>query len=95
MALSEPSRWMPACRRKLTERKSIRKVIGRIFELDTGIRFAAVYQDQYLLAGSMRKGVDAYDPDDPYGVDIQLAKMDEIARVWQRWFGRLDTINLR
>jgi hypothetical protein len=43
----------------------------------------------------MRKGVDAYDPDDSYDVDMKLAKMGEIARVWQRWSGHLDTIILR
>lgn len=43
----------------------------------------------------MRKGVEAYDPEDSYDVDMQLAKMGEIARVCQRWFGRLDTIDLR
>jgi hypothetical protein len=79
----------------MTGRRSIRKVIDGIFELDAGIRFVAVYQGQYLLAGGMRKGVDAYDPDDSYDVDMQLAKMGEIARVWQRWFGHLDTISLR
>jgi hypothetical protein len=46
----------------VTGRRSIEKIIGGIFELDGGVRFVAVYQDQYLLAGGMRKGVDAYDP---------------------------------
>lgn len=34
----------------VTERRSIRKVADGIFELDTGIRFVALYRDQYLLA---------------------------------------------
>ncbi len=78
-----------------TERKSVRRFIDAIFEVDGGIRFAAVYQGQYLLAGGMRKGVDPYDPDDSYDVDMQLARIGEITRAWQKWFGHLDSISLR
>ncbi len=78
-----------------SERRSIRRIIDGIFDLDSGIRFVAVYQDQYLLAGGMRKGVQTYDPDDSYDVDMQLAKIGLITRAWQRWFGSLGSISLR
>lgn len=76
-------------------RKSLGKVIDGIFDLDPGIRMVAVYQGQYMLAGGMRKGVDSYDPDDAYGIDMQLSKMGEMAEVWQTWFGKLEMLAFR
>jgi len=66
-----------------------------IFAIDPGIRMVAVYQGQHMLAGGMRKGVESYDPDDSYDVDMQLSKMGEIARAWQSWFGELESLTLK
>lgn len=76
-------------------RKSLDKVIEGIFAMDPGIRMVAVYQGQYMLAGGMRKGVESYDPDDAYAIDMQLSKMGEIAQGWQSWFGRLEGLTLK
>ena len=76
-------------------RKSVERVIEGIFAIDPGIRMVAVYQGQYMLAGGMRKGVKAYDPDDAYDIDMQLSKMGEIAQEWQSWFGSLDGLTIR
>ncbi len=86
---------MPRSKSRMSERRSIKRVIDGFFELNKGIRFVAIYQDQYLLAGGMRRGVGAYDPDDSYDVDMQLAKIGAITRAWQRWFGDLQSITLR
>ncbi len=76
-------------------RKSLEKVIEGIFEMDPGIRMVAVYQGQYILAGGMRKGVESYDPDDAYDIDMQLSKMGEIAQGWETWFDRLEGLTLK
>lgn len=76
-------------------RKSLEKVIEGIFDLDPRIRMVAVYQGQYILAGGMREGVQSYDPDDAYAIDMQLSKMGEIAQGWQQWFGQLDALTLK
>jgi len=78
-----------------SRRQSLERVIGRIFEMDKGIRMVAVYQGQYMLAGGMRKGVDSYDPNDAYEIDMQLSKMGEIARSWEQWFGELSALVLK
>jgi hypothetical protein len=79
-----------------TQRRGLRKTIDEIFELDGGIRFVAVYQDQYLLAGGMRTGTPPYDPDDEaHEIDLQLGRIAEIAGSWQRWFGNLGALVLR
>lgn len=40
--------------------------------------------------------MESYDPDDDApDVDLQLAKIGEIAGTWQRWFGKLSTFVLR
>lgn len=76
-------------------RKSLEKVIEGIFDMDPGIRMVAVYQGQYIIAGGMRKGVESYDPDDAYGIDMQLSKMGEIAQGWEKWFGQLEALTLK
>ncbi len=44
----------------------------------------------------MRPALESYDPDDDaHDVDLQLAKIGEIARTWQRWFGKLSTFVLK
>jgi len=78
-----------------TLRKSLERIIDGIFAIDSGIRMVAVYQGQHMLAGGMRKGVESYDPDDSYDVDMQLSKMGEIARAWQSWFGELESLTLK
>lgn len=78
-----------------TVRKSLERIIDGIFAIDPGIRMVAVYQGQHVLAGGMRKGVESYDPDDSYDVDMQLSKMGEIARAWQSWFGELESLTLK
>ncbi len=61
-----------------------------IFKHDKRIRFVSIYQDQNLLAGGMRPGVESFDPEgDAREIDLQLAKVGEITRAWQPWFGRL------
>jgi hypothetical protein len=79
-----------------TQRRLLAKTLEDIFELDRGTRFVAFYQDQYMLAGGMRKGTQSLDPDDEaHDIDLKLAKTGEIARSWQRWFGDLEAMVLK
>ncbi len=78
------------------QRKSLIKLIDEIFAADVRIRFVALYQDQYILAGGMRKGSSSIEPEEEaQDIDLQLAKIGEITRSWQKWFGSLDAIALR
>jgi len=91
-----PDYEVPQSSKRRVQRRSLEKLIQEVFNLDDRIRFIAVYQDQYLLAGGMRESLESYDPaDDAHDVDLQLAKIGEIARAWQRWFGKLSTFVLR
>jgi len=76
-------------------RKSLERVIEGIFDMDARIRMVAVYQGPYILAGGMREGVDSYDPDDAYDVEMQLSKVGEIAQGWEKWFDRLQALTLK
>lgn len=77
-------------------RRSLARVIQAIFDLDPSIRFVAVYQDQYLLAGGMRKGTASLDSEeDARNIDLQLSKIGNIAKSWQRWFGILELLVLQ
>ncbi len=72
------------------DREHLNRLIQGIFKHDKRIRFVSIYQDQNLLAGGMRPGVRSYDPEaDAREIDLQLAKVGEITRAWQPWFGRL------
>lgn len=83
-----------ASRRK--QRQYLTGLIDKIFRVDPRIRFVAIYQDQYVLAGGMRKGLASFDPEiESQDIDLQLAKIGEITRSWQRWFGTLDALALR
>jgi hypothetical protein len=83
-----------ASRRK--QRQYLTSLIDKIFAVDPRIRFVAIYQDQYVLAGGMRKGLTSLDPElESQDIDLQLAKIGEITRSWQRWFGTLDALALR
>ncbi len=76
-------------------RRALGRQIDKVFELDSRIRFVAVYQDQYMLAGGMRSGVQSFEPEEQaMDVDLRLAKVGEIANAWQKWFGNLDGIVL-
>jgi hypothetical protein len=82
-----------ASRRK--KRLYLAGLIDKIFAVDPGIRFVAIYQDQYMLAGGMRKDRMTYDPEEEANdIDLHLAKIGEIARSWQRWFGTLNALVL-
>jgi hypothetical protein len=76
-------------------RKSLEQAIEGIFDIDPGIRKFAVYQGQHVLAGVMRKGVESYDPEDAYNIDMQLCKMGEITQGWEKWFGQLEALTLK
>lgn len=77
-----------ASRRK--RRAYITSLIDKIFEVDPGVRFVAIYQDQHMLAGGMKGGRSSYDPEEEaYDIDLQLAKIGEMTRSWQRWFGSM------
>ncbi len=80
---------------KQAQRRSVEGVIEKILAMDLGIRMVAVYQGQYMLAGGMRQGVQPYDSDDAYDIDMQLSKMGEFARQWQTWFGKLEGLTLK
>lgn len=83
-----------ASRRK--QRLYLNGLIDKIFAVDPRIRFVAIYQDQYVLAGGMRNGLTSFDPEvEAQDIDLQLAKIGEITRSWQRWFGTLDALALR
>ena len=84
----------PQTNRKF-QRRWLERAIDKVFEVDDGIRFVAVYQEQYMLAGGMRKGTASYDPEDEaHEIDMQLSRIGEIARSWQRWFGTLRALIL-
>jgi hypothetical protein len=79
-----------------TRRKVFAKTLDDVFGIDKGIRFVAVYQGQYMLAGGMRKGTRSFDPEEEaHDIDLKLARIGEIARSWERWFGGLKTLVLR
>jgi len=78
-----------ASRRK--RRAYITSLIDRIYSASPGIRFVAIYQGQHMLAGGMRRGLSSIDPEEEaYDIDLQLAKIGEITRSWQRWFGNMN-----
>lgn len=80
-----------ASRRK--RRAHITSLIDRIFGADPGIRFVAIFQEQHMLAGGMRRCRPSLDPEEEaYGIDLQLAKIGEITRSWQRWFGGMNAL---
>lgn len=80
-----------ASRRK--RRAHITSLIERIFSVDTGIRFVAIYQEQHMLAGGMRDGRSSLDPEEEaYDIDLQLSKIGEITRSWQKWFGNMNAL---
>ena len=73
-----------------SKRIALNRLIDGIFDLDEGVRFVAVYLDQYMLAGGMRPGLSSFDPDEESReVDLQLSQTGEIAQSWQKWFGQL------
>lgn len=78
------------------QRVYLRGLIDKIFGADSGIRFVAIYQDQYMLAGGMRPGQSSFEPEETaHDIDLQLSKIGEITRSWQKWFGSLDAIALK
>jgi len=78
------------------QRRTLLRLIDRVFEVDPGIRFVALYQDQYIIAGGMRKGRSSLDPEEEaHDIDLQLARIGEITHSWQKWFGSLDTLAMR
>ena len=87
---------MPSKLRGNAVRRALAKLIDEVFGLDAGIRSVAVYQDQYMLAGGMRQGRSSFDPEEEaLDIDLQLARIGEIATEWQKWFGTLDGLALR
>lgn len=83
-----------AARRR--KRLYLSSLIDKIFEADTRIRSVSIYQDSYILAGGMRNDTESFDPEEEaYDIDLQLAKIGEITRSWQKWFGVLDVLALR
>ncbi len=80
-----------ASRRK--RRAYITSLIDSIFGVDPGIRFVAIYQEQHMLAGGMRGGRSSYEPEEEaYDIDLQLAKIGEMTRSWQKWFGAMNAL---
>jgi hypothetical protein len=80
----------------MVQRAFLKSLVDSIFKQDPRIRFVAVYEGQYTIAGEMRPGVPSYDPEGvAREIDMQLAKMGSIAKSWEQWFGRLDAIALR
>jgi len=81
---------------KRARRRTLLKLIDRIFDADPGIRFVALYQDQYMLAGGMKEGRSSIDPEEEArDVDLQLAKIGEVIHSWQRWFGTLGAFAIK
>jgi hypothetical protein len=86
----------PQASTRKTEGERLSKVIEGIFTHDKRIRFVAIYQDQYQVAGGMRPGARSHDPEEEAReIDLQLAKVGEIARSWQRWFGNLVAFTIK
>ena len=87
---------MPQTSDRKLQRKSLKKLIDELFGIDPRIRFIAVYHGQYIIAGGMRPDIESHDPDDEArDIDLQLEKIGEILRTWQRWFGKLYAFTLR
>ena len=87
---------MPQTSDRKLQRKSLKKLIDELFAIDPRIRFIAVYHGQYIIAGGMRPDLESHDPDDEArDIDLQLEKIGEMLRTWQRWFGKLYTFTLR
>ena len=86
---------MPQASVRKQRGKSLKKLIDDLFGLDPRIRFIAIYQGQYIIAGGMKPNLDSYDPvDEARDIDLQLEKIGEMVRKWQRWFGRLSSVTL-
>lgn len=78
------------------QREMISEFIESIFSVDERIRSVSLYQDQYMIAGSMRKGKVSLDPEEEAReIDIQMSRISEIARKWQTWFGILCCLVVR
>ena len=87
---------MPQTSDRKLQRKSLKKIIDEFFGIDPRIRFIAIYHGQYIIAGGMRPNLESHDPDDEArDIDLQLEKIGEILRRWQRWFGKLHAFTLR
>ncbi len=87
---------MPQTSDRKLQRKSLKKLIDELFGIDPRIRFIAIYHGRYIIAGGMRPNLNSHDPDDEArDIDLQLEKIGEILRRWQRWFGKLYTFTLR
>jgi len=87
---------VPQTSNRKLQRKSLKNLIDELFSIDSRIRFIAVYHGQYIIAGGMRPSLKSHDPEDEArDIDLQLEKIGEILRTWQRWFGRLYTFTLR
>ena len=87
---------VPQTSNRKLQRKSLKNLIDELFSIDPRIRFIAVYHGQYIIAGGMRPSLKSHDPEDEArDIDLQLEKIGEILRTWQRWFGRLYTFTLR
>ncbi len=87
---------MPQTADRKLQRKSLKKIIDEFFGIDPRIRFIAIYHGQYIIAGGMRPNLESHDPDDEArDIDLQLEKIGEILRRWQRWFGKLHAFTLR
>ena len=86
---------MPQTSDRKLQRKSLKNLIDELFDIDPRIRFIAVYHGQYIIAGGMRPDLESHDPDDEArDLDLQLEKIGEILRRWQRWFGKLRAFTL-
>ena len=87
---------MPQTTDRKLQRKSLKILIDELFGIDPRIRFIAVYHGQYIIAGGMRPDLESHDPDDEArDLDLQLEKIGEVLRRWQRWFGKLHAFTLR
>jgi hypothetical protein len=80
-----------AARRR--RRLYLSSLIDKVFATDSKIRSVSIYQDRYMLAGGMRSDRESFDSEEEaHDIDLQLAKIGEITRSWQRWFGAMDVL---
>lgn len=78
------------------ESEMVSSFISKIFSIDERVRFVAIYEGQYMLAGTMREGRESLDPEDAAReIDIQLSRMFEIGSKWQNWFGKFHYLVLK
>jgi hypothetical protein len=80
-------------RRMLDQRAYLLRLLDAVFAIDSRIRSASIYEDQYLIGGGMRPGVTSYEPDEvAKQIDLEFSTIARTAAGWERWFGKMGAV---